>query len=637
MEAVTLGQEGILPPSILPPGRKTRALLAIVALSAPRPVLRARLADLLWSRRPEEQSRASLRQEIHRLLDVLEHGGVDILAVARDHLSLRPGSVQLDVDLMLHATPEDPAPLDLLQGELLEDLDGLDPAFDLWLRGERERLRDRARSVAEGLLRAQLDAAPELVIAAAERLLRIDRAHEGAWRAVMRAHAGRGERGLAIQAYERCRAVLSDLTAAAPSAETQRLLAEIRTGEAPASPSGIVRDPCARGARGARLGVLPFEGGGSDDEARLAQSMTAGLTAALARFRSLSLVAAEHIAAPGETGFTLGGIVQRVGGRLRVSAQLQVLRDSGTVLWGRHFDRVGDDLLLLEDEVAAAIAAQVEPEILTDESRHVQALPPEHSTPYELTLRAVPAMVRLEREEFMQAGGMLREAMVQGSGYAPAYAWSALWHVLYLAQGWAADPPAALRTAAAHAERAILLDPQDARAFAFAGHVRAAVQGRPQEALALYQHAIALNPNLAASYALAAFAHLCLGELGEAEREIARYKALSPIDPYAFLFDCAVAMIALLRGDFAAAAAAGRAASGMNPRFSTSCQVYLAALGHLGDEKEAKGARLRLLAIEPHFTLQAFLARTALRRAEDRDLVAAGLRLAGIPDGAPTV
>ena len=64
MEAWTLTAE-----SILPTGRKTRALLAILALSAPRPVLRGRLAEMLWSRRPEEQARASLRQEIHRLLD----------------------------------------------------------------------------------------------------------------------------------------------------------------------------------------------------------------------------------------------------------------------------------------------------------------------------------------------------------------------------------------------------------------------------------------------------------------------------------------------------------------------------------------------------------------------------------------
>ena len=47
MEAWTLTSE-----SVLPTGRKTRALLAILALSSPRTVLRGKLAELLWSRRP---------------------------------------------------------------------------------------------------------------------------------------------------------------------------------------------------------------------------------------------------------------------------------------------------------------------------------------------------------------------------------------------------------------------------------------------------------------------------------------------------------------------------------------------------------------------------------------------------------
>ncbi|HSU06718.1 MAG TPA: BTAD domain-containing putative transcriptional regulator, partial [Acetobacteraceae bacterium] len=195
--------------NVLPIGRKTRALLAVVTLTAPRPSLRGRLAELLWSRRPEEQARASLRQEIHRLLEALTPAGDDILVVNRDHVTLRPGAAWVDVTEVMRATIDSPGPLSLLEGDLLEDLDGLDAAFDLWLTTERERLRDRGRTLGELLLRAQSE--PELAIPAAQRLLQIDRAHEGAWRALMRAHAARGERGMAIQAYDRCRAVLADL------------------------------------------------------------------------------------------------------------------------------------------------------------------------------------------------------------------------------------------------------------------------------------------------------------------------------------------------------------------------------------------------------------------------------------------
>jgi DNA-binding SARP family transcriptional activator len=135
MEAWTVTSE-----NVLPAGRKTRALLAAVALAGPRPALRGRLAELLWSRRLEEQARASLRQEIHRLLEVLAPAQTDVLQVTRDHLSLKPGAVWIDVEEVMRATTAEPAALALLDGELLEDLIGIDPTFDMWLTAERERL-----------------------------------------------------------------------------------------------------------------------------------------------------------------------------------------------------------------------------------------------------------------------------------------------------------------------------------------------------------------------------------------------------------------------------------------------------------------------------------------------------------------
>src|SRR5258708_1937566 len=104
MEAWTLTSE-----SVLPTGRKTRALLAILALSLPRSVLRGKLAEMLWSRRPEEQARASLRQEIHRLQETLDPIGPDIIAINRDHLALRPGTVWVDVEEVLRASTSHPA------------------------------------------------------------------------------------------------------------------------------------------------------------------------------------------------------------------------------------------------------------------------------------------------------------------------------------------------------------------------------------------------------------------------------------------------------------------------------------------------------------------------------------------------
>ncbi|HEY2131618.1 MAG TPA: BTAD domain-containing putative transcriptional regulator [Acetobacteraceae bacterium] len=675
MEAWTLTSE-----SILPTGRKTRALLAILALSSPRPVLRGKLAEMLWSRRPEEQARASLRQEIHRLMETLDPVGPQIIAINRDHLALRPGTVWVDVEEVLRASTLKPAALSLLDGELLEDLDGIDPSFDAWLASERERLRDRARSLAETLLREKTE--PEAVIPAAQQLLAIDRAHEGAWRALMRAYAARGERGMSIQAYERCRTVLADQLDAQPSEETQLLLAEIRAAGPALAPSRpepriepriepraeqrteqradtrITRAEQQRDARsetrpapprgGARVGVLPLQlVGTTEQEAHLSAGLADEITSALARFRWMFLVSSSSLAryatqTRDETAirrafgidFLLDGTIQRVGERLRVALRLLDLRAGNQVVWSRRFDRETNDLLTLQDDIAAEVVAQIDPEILLIEAQRISARPSHDATAYDLVLRAIPLISRLEKPLFMEAGELLRQAVAQEPEYAAAHAWFAYWHMFLVGQSWTLDKAGTMAEAGRLAERAIVLDPQDAKALTIAGHVRAFLHHRLREALALHERALTLNPNLAMAWTLSGAAYVYLGDLVEAERRIARYKKLSPLDPSAFFFDTSRILLALLKHDFEGALVAGREVSEMNPAFSAACKPYLAALGHLGAGDEAAMVRARLLSIEPGFTVANFIEASPFQRAEDRELFVQGLRLAGIAEGA---
>ncbi|HET8996187.1 MAG TPA: BTAD domain-containing putative transcriptional regulator, partial [Acetobacteraceae bacterium] len=669
--------------NVLPAGRKTRALLAVVALASPRPALRGRLAELLWSRRPEEQARASLRQEIHRLLETLSPAGTEVLQVTRDHITLKPGVAWVDVDEVMRATTSQPASLSLLDGDLLEDLDGIDPTFDAWLTTERERLRDRARSIAEALLREQVE--PEAAIPAAQRLLQIDRAHEGAWRALMRAYAARGERGMAIQAYDRCRAVLADLLDTAPSQETQKLLAEIRgpygsripvRSQNAAAPEAVppapqpaaasapepqpaaepVHEPAAaeeprattRPARGGiHVGVMPLQlVGTTEEEAHLAPGLAEEITTALARFRWMFVVASSSLARFAAENrdesairrtfgvdFLLDGTIQRVKNRLRITMRLLDLRAGNQVVWARRFDRQTSDLLSLQDEISAEVVAQIDPEILLIEARRSASQAQGDASAYDLVLRAIPLIGRLERGTFMQAGQSLARAVEQEPDYGSAHAWYAYWNTFLISQGWADDPAAAVERAGQLAERAIVLDPFDARALSIAGHVRAFLHRRLRESLSLHERALSLNPNLAMAWALSGAAYAYLGDTEEAERRITRYKKLSPLDPHAFFYDTAFITVALLKRDYESAVIAGRAVSEMNPSFSAAYQPYLAALGHLGRESEAKMVRERLLGLEPAFTIGRFLQNCPFERESDSAFYAEGLRLAGVAEG----
>jgi len=672
IEAWTAGAE-----NLLPSGRKTRALLAVVALSAPKPALRGRLAELLWSRRPEEQARASLRQEIHRLTESLSPAKTEIIQVTREHLVLRPDSTWVDVHEVMRATPRQPASLALLDGELLEGLDGVDPSFDLWLVTERERLLDRARSVAETALKDQTDA--DEIIPAAQRLLQIDRAHEGAWRALMRAYAERGERGMAVQAYDRCRAVLADMMDAVPSQETQKLLTELRGPASnrlpmrpPSAPapdpepeagSGperadkvtpgipVVRQEARPGHGGAQIGVLPLQlvGAGPNDS-HLATGLAEEITTALMRFRWMFVVSSSSLArfaaesrdesAIRDTfglDFLLDGTVHRIGSRLRANMRLVDLRAGNQIVWAQRFDRESDDLLSLQDEIAAAVVAQIDPAILLIEARRSASRPHVDASAYDLMLRALPLISRLERGPFIEGGDYLRRSIILEPEYAAAHAWYAYWHVFLVGQGWAEDPQAALETAGELAERAIVLDPVDARGLSIAGHVRAYLHRRLRDAISLHERALSLNPNLAMAWALSAITCAYAGQLDEADHRIKRYKQLSPMDPYAFIFDGFWTVIYLLRGDYEAAATAGRDVTQMNSALSAGFKPYVAALGYLNRPRELLAARERLLALEPDFTVERFLSTAPFEREVDRRTFADGLRRAGIPEKALSV
>jgi DNA-binding SARP family transcriptional activator/TolB-like protein len=677
MEAWTIRSE-----SVLPAGRKTRALLASIALAAPRPVLRGRLAEQLWSRRPEEQARASLRQEIHRLLDALSPAETDILMITRDHLTLRPGAVWIDVEEVMRATAAQPASLALLDGDLLEDLDGIDPNFDAWLNTERESLRDRARGIAESMLKDDMEA--DAAISAAQRLLTIDRSHEGAWRALMKAHAARGERGLAVQAYDRCRAVLADMLDAAPSVETQKLLNEIRgpshsrlplrppqpveAAPPPPAPVAVAPQPLpeppaeevvpasrkressiTRG--GARVGVMPFRLVGlPDEDAHLAPGLADEITNALSRFRWMFIVSSNSLgrfaadnrdeaAIRREFGldFLLDGSVQRAGSKIRISLRLLDLRANNQIVWARRFDRETNDLLSLQDEIAAEVVAQIDPEILLIEAKRSSSRGQIDATAYDYMLRSIPLIGRMEHEAFLQAGEYLSQAITLEPDYAASYAWYAYWHVFYVGQGWADCPKVMMERAGELAERAIVLDPYDARGLSISGHVRAFLHRQLQEAMVLHERALTLNPNLAMAWALSAVTHAYAGDPDEAERRNNRYKKLSPLDPHAFFFDAFFVLIHLMKRDYEAAVEVGRSVSQLNPAFTAGYKPYLAALGHLRRDQEAATIRRRLLALEPDFTIERFMETNPMERESDKLHYAEGLRLAGIRERDPPV
>lgn len=203
--------------------KKTRALLAFLAMPAGRAHARDKLAGLLWSDRGDKQARDSLRQALTELRAAMS----DTQTIVTDHDTVALDAAAVEVDTAAFerlAGSEDAGDLRqaarLYAGDLLDGLGVRDPAFEEWLLVERQRLRDLAAIVLKKLLHCETgqDAIP-----VAQRLLALDPLQEEGHRALMRLYAEAGEIGAALRQYESCRDTLKRELDVAPSAETEAL------------------------------------------------------------------------------------------------------------------------------------------------------------------------------------------------------------------------------------------------------------------------------------------------------------------------------------------------------------------------------------------------------------------------------
>ena len=626
----------------LPKVRKTRALLAILALAGGRPVLRERIAGLLWSRREREQARASLRQCVHELQEFLGQCGLSKLRTGRQHMLLDLDHLWIDAAALASTNAGNPELVDLARSSFLEDLAGLDEAFDCWIACEEKRLRESAIAMAGLLLDRQSE--PHAVIRAAHRLLDLAPGSENGWARLIQAHLDSGERSAAEDSFTRCARALAEHVSRAPSAETAALLHTPIIAAPPAAPApGPTPRPHSHTRRpGLWLGVARLRAGEDALAGLLATDIAEAVAANLAAFRWLNIIPPASIDENGEAGFgaeadlMLDGVLQcrhspGCAPDIRISLRLLDLRAGGEMVWSRRFERKVDGASFWQDDLACEIAAQVEPELLQHEARRAARRPVLDASPRELMLRAVPAIFRLVEPDYSEAGLLLARAAAQAPDDAAILGWWANWHLFLVGQSFAHDPHGACLRAGELAERAVGLDPGCARALSIAAHVRSFLLHKDiNETISLHERALALNPSLPFAWAVSCLALSYAGRHEDALTHGERAHSLSPFDPHSFFFDAALLVPHFAMRQFDQVVMIGRRAMAINPAMIGPQKGLLSALGHLGRREEAAELLTKIRRQAPNLNVELAMLRSPLSRQEDRDLYESGLRLAGM-------
>jgi tetratricopeptide (TPR) repeat protein len=184
--------------------------------------------------------------------------------------------------------------------------------------------------------------------------------------------------------------------------------------------------------------------------------------------------------------------------------------------------------------------------------------------------------------------------------------------------------------ALAAAERAIELDDQDANSYFTMGRVRLA-RCEYELAIEALKYSLELNPCLAVTYCGLGDSLAYEGRLDQAIEQFEMAIRLSPHDPFRWGFYSYRSLAHLFRGEFAEAAAwARRAVQVPNAQYWARAHL-VAALGHLGDAKQAESTLRELMQIKPEFSVE--FARQHLfyiKRGDQIQTYVEGLRKAGV-------
>ena len=236
--------------------RKAVALLAYLALTG-QTHLRDALATLLWPDSGQSHARANLR---HTLVVLKQALGDDSLDIAWESVARQPeAALWIDVlhfqALLMACRSHSHPPGDVcavclpllmeavalpaeqfMAGFSLTD----SPAFDDWQRAQQQQLTQALSDALDCLVRYFTQTGDyKRAIAYAQRRLGIDTLDEAAHRQLIQLYAWSGQQGLALRQFEQCTGILTQELGVAPSAETARLVQEIRAGRAAAPVTGL--------------------------------------------------------------------------------------------------------------------------------------------------------------------------------------------------------------------------------------------------------------------------------------------------------------------------------------------------------------------------------------------------------------
>jgi Predicted integral membrane protein len=396
--------------------------------------------------------------------------------------------------------------------------------------------------------------------------------------------------------------------------------------------------------------VLPFANAGRDSEQEyFVEGITEDLTTDLSRIPGSFVIApstaffykgkpmdVRQIGRELSVRYVLQGSVRRIMDSLRINAQL-VEAANASQLWAERFEGQIVQLAKVQDDVTQRIASALNVALIDAESQRALRERPNNPDVVDLTLRGWALLNKpASRESMQRAREQFEEALRLSPDHLPAL--NGLANVMLIEWGstwYRGSSEEHLEALDRIVSKALAIKPDDALATYFHGYVLKRLRKNLNQALAAFERAIAIDPNLAVAHNYVGQIKVFLGRASEAAEHTLKAIQLSPRDPQLAEWYYQLAIIYIHQQRFDEAVEWARRGVQVNPNLRYPYRVLAASLALSGRVDEARMVAAEMLRRYPNETIGTFLTREpwtdpVYRAGQDREI--AGMRLAGIPE-----
>lgn len=326
------------------------------------------------------------------------------------------------------------------------------------------------------------------------------------------------------------------------------------------------------------LAVLPLDNySGDKSQDYFAEGMTDELTTDLATISQLRVISRSsttqfagaqrpptpEIARMLNVDAVVEGSVLRSGDKVRITAQLIDAR-ADRHLWAKSFERNSRDVLTLQDELASAIAREINVQLTPSEKSRLTTARAVNPEAHDAYLKGRYFFNRPSDENLNKAITQFEQAIALDPNFAPAYSGLSdayLWAAFN--EGVVTSSEAKSKTKAA-AEKALALDPASAEAHTSLANYKSWYDHDWAGADKEFRQAISLNPNYAFAHDQFALSLACEARFDESIAEGRRAEELDPLDP-AIAVDNTLALTG--KGEFQAGKDEARRGTELDPTF----------------------------------------------------------------------